>query len=491
MKRFPWIALLATVAACAAVKSKSSGTGSGGSGGSSGSGGTTFTGLAGVGGGSTGNGSCVNLQCKQTTCTGSGCQVPACTGDAKTTISGTVYDPAGKVPLYDVIVYVPNRAPDAIPEGVSCDKCAGTATGGPIASALTDAAGHFVLENAPVGSDIPLVIQVGKWRRQVTVTSVSACIDNPITDTNLTRLPRTKAEGHIPQMAITTGGSDALECLIRKIGIDDSEFTTDAGTGRVHMYVGGDVAAAKGEGAASFTPGLNGGAAFTPATTLWSSMDKLLKYDILLLSCEGSQYANVKMPLVGNIKAYADAGGRLFSDHLHFYWLRNGPLPWPMTAFYVSPGNAFPDPTTATVDATFPKGIALADWLVNVGGSTVRGQIDLYGAQQSVQGTVAPTQRWIYVPGAAPFTQYLSFNTPVEVAADAQCGRVVDTDIHVKAVPSNQNGKDDSDPSKPFPSACQSTILSPQEKALEFLFFDLSSCIIEDNRPPEPPPIVQ
>jgi hypothetical protein len=220
-------------------------------------------------------------------------------------------------------------------------------------------------------------------------------------------------------------------------------------------------------------------------------MDKLLKYDILLLSCEGSQYANVKMPLVGNIKAYADAGGRLFSDHLHFYWLRNGPLPWPMTAFYVSPGNAFTDPTTATVDATFPKGMALADWLVNVGGSTARGQIDLYGAQQSVQATVAPTQRWIYVPGTPAFTQYLTFNTPVEAVPDAQCGRVVDTDIHVKAVPSNQNGKDDSDPSKPFPSACLSTVLSAQEKALEFLFFDLSSCIIEDNRPPEPPPIVQ
>ena len=70
-------------------------------------------------------------------------------------MSGTIRDPAGKVPLYNVIVYVPNAALDPIPEGASCDRCSAQLSGKPIATALTDANGRFALENVPVGAEPP------------------------------------------------------------------------------------------------------------------------------------------------------------------------------------------------------------------------------------------------------------------------------------------------------------------------------------------------
>jgi hypothetical protein len=37
-------------------------------------------------------------------------------------------------------------------------------------------------------------------------------------------------------MAVVTGSADAMECVIRKVGVSDSEFTLPSGQGRVHLY---------------------------------------------------------------------------------------------------------------------------------------------------------------------------------------------------------------------------------------------------------------
>jgi hypothetical protein len=107
---------------------------------------------------------------------------------------------------------------------MSCNRCGTLASGHPIASALSDARGRFRIANVAVGKDVPLVMQVGKWRRQVMVPEVRACEDNRLTDAQATRLPRNRKEGDLPRVAVTTGICDPLSCTVAKLGVDPAEL---------------------------------------------------------------------------------------------------------------------------------------------------------------------------------------------------------------------------------------------------------------------------
>ncbi len=150
-----------------------------------------------------------------TACVGLRCQQKACDGGVVTTLTGKVFAPNGELALYNAIVYVPNAEVQPFVKGATCDTC-GSVTGEPIVSALTDATGKFELKNVPAGNDIPLVIQIGKWRRQVVIPEVKECTETELNDRELTRLPKNQTEGDMPQIALTTGQCDNVGCILPK-----------------------------------------------------------------------------------------------------------------------------------------------------------------------------------------------------------------------------------------------------------------------------------
>jgi hypothetical protein len=429
---------------------------------------------------------CQGLECDRTTCVVGDCTQKPCMAGVTTTLSGLVHEPAGLIPLYNVMVFVPNGEVAPFEPGVSCDRCDLTKEK-PVASALTDTLGKFTLENVPVGENVPLVIQIGRWRRQVAV-AVSACAENQIDDQDLTRLPRNQSEGDIPLIAITTGGADSMECLPFRLGIDPAEFTTEAGNGRIHLYSGHDNG--NGTATAAFDPALNGGATLTRSTVLWNDVKNLSRYDLVILSCEGATIEDEKPPAArAALFEYAEKGGRVFASHWHRIWFSDGPDPVPSVGTWSDRDNPA-DPSVGTINTSFPKGKALAKWLVNVGASTVNGELEIQEPRDNVQAVDgALATQWITVqndnyPQDPNAVQYLSFNAPVAAPDVEQCGRVVYTDLHVSATGADR-------PGDLFPTGCENRELSSQEKAVAFMLFDLSACLVPDEQEPTPPPVVE
>ena len=103
------------------------------------------------------------------------------------------------------------------------------------------------------------------------------------------------------------------------------------------------------------------------------------------------------------------------------------------------------------------------------------GQLQIAAPRHDLDLVIPPAQRWIYTD--APLTvQHFTFNTPVGQPEEKQCGRALYSDFHV-------NGIEFFAPPM-FPMECTDTPLTAQEKALEFMLFDLSSCVQPDSKPP-------
>lgn len=411
-----------------------------------------------------GNRGDVDADTGPTNCTGLECSVVQCEkmGKPPTTVSGTVFAPNGTLALYGANVYVPFVDPGPFAAGLECGKCQDQLPGGAIANAMSDTAGKFTLSGVPSGNDIPLFVTIGKWRRKTVIPQVLPCQDNPLPNT-ITSLPKNQTEGDIPKIAITTGQADAIECLLRRLGVADSEFTPDSGTGRIHLFAGNGATTL-----ANNTP-------LASTDTLWGDLNKMKSYDMMLFSCEGDWHPETKsQPMMDNLKTYADLGGRVFLEHYHGIWISgekdvptHAPAVWPAVAQCREDGQE--DGTGVIDQVNNPKGSAFAQWMTNVQGSTTPGSVPIESGRQSCTALdMTKAERWVYMKvNGITYPQNFQFTTPLEVAKDDRCGKVVFSDMHVAS----------GSLSEPFPSGCSAQAMSAQEKALAFMLFDIATCV--------------
>ncbi|MDP9002159.1 MAG: hypothetical protein M3O46_18865, partial [Myxococcota bacterium] len=415
-----------------------------------------------------------------------------CDGGAPTTITGTIFAGASPWtglppdPVPNVLVFVRNAPLQPFTPGASCRQCGADVSGAPLVSTYTDFDGTFTLTNVPAGTNIPLVIQLGRWRREFKLT-IPACATTPIGALNL---PRNQSEGNLPLTAISTGNVDPLECVLMKMGVDQAEFTPDSaagGTGRVQIYGGGPLQG----GASKHGPGATAGAGTRQEASLLDSPGgTFMAYDQLMLPCWGSPTPKTGAELA-NLITYSDSGGHFFATHYSYSWLfgngefnnvaqwnpdynNPGTVTWALNVSTIVP----PSPPAPHV-GTFAKWLNLTQSLSNFGATVpANPQVAITNPRHDANVVANGSVDWI--DGTDPvhnnaMLEHFTFNTPVGVAS--QCGHDIFSDFHVAGIANgpNTNGQ-------VFPAECTTTF-TPQEKILEFMIWDLASCV-----PPPPSP---
>jgi hypothetical protein len=454
--------------------------------------------------------------------------VPVCAGLCKdiptcstgtTTLSGTVVagtqapylGTSSPDPVPNVYVYIPNTTPSAFTDGPSCG-CAPvtgdpvTNASGTIISATTDYQGNFTLSGIPVPPSgvLPLVIQLGKWRRYFAVGStvnppfpVSACTSNAA---GIIHMPRSEAggvsgaagEGDIPLTAISTGNVDAMECVLLKMGVNQNEFvdpSAAAGAGRIQLFQGNGAII---DGATPAETKL------VPTTATTAELDD---YDQVIFPCWGEDPIG-SAPGTGNAKtaqqqanviSYANNGGRVFATHYSYSWLYNV-TPWSTTADWLGDVDDGADLEYNTGNgnianpSTFPDVTTFYQWMnaLATNGSTL-GVFAITNERNDFTTPAAGTELWVSLTGAAPeicetpgphgtcttyfptsFPVTYTFGTPYSSTTPGTCGRVIYSDFHV----TNSGGTDGT----AFPNECTTGEMIAQEKSLEYLIWDLASC---------------
>ena len=396
------------------------------------------------------------------TCRGRFCDVPKCAPGTTTEVVGKLYAGNGKDPIPGAAVFVPVENLPEFPPGLGCDLCNDTPPA--VTQAITNFDGSFRLRGTPAGK-FPLVARLGRFQRVVTMEAVP-CVENAAPkDPGATsiRLPKKNRElspqDYIPRIAVVSGDYDQIECVLKRIGIDELD-----------MYNGRTV-------------GTSNPPAMAELGTLLGDETKLLSYNILIVNCTDNQYQSLlATPQVKkNLEKFVRSGGRLYVTDWAYDVIEQVPEFAPYLCFEPQslPGPAMclmsPERATAADSRSFYGGQyrvldkEMVKWLEQLPGVINRNAqvaVDYSFVVVSKASDDPKTKTKVWVDG--PAAGY--GNRPQTVTFDYNaCGRV-----HFSTYNTEPDGVVSE--SARWPGNCKASF-SPQERLLEYLFFNIASCV--------------
>ncbi len=393
-------------------------------------------------------------------CVGLQCQVAQCDNGGDTVLTGRLFAPNGHDPVPGAFVYVPNLGLPEFPVGVACDLCGDIA--GAATSTQTAYDGTFTLGKVPAGDQIPVVFQLGRFRRVVNMTVAPCQTQSPPKDTGVdgVRLPKRDAEldgnDSVPKIALATGDWDQIECVLKRMGLEQFDLYDDRG------------------GAPPPTKGT--------LEQLLTDPAKLQGYNILVVNCTNNQFESVvgQAQVKKNLFDFVSKGGRLYATDWAYDIVDQIPQFTPYMCFQ-------PDNGVQAMCSMQPQspGVAdsvenydnqatildpqLAEWLTLFPGvinnqKQVPVLFSFVVVSDVASDTMSfPTKVWVEGPaksyGTKPMTVTFDYN---------QCGRVHYSTYNTEpngVVPDNER----------FPNCVLS--FSPQERILEYLVFEIATCI--------------
>ena len=388
---------------------------------------------------------------------------PGCPGQ-ESTINGAVLAPNQTDPVAGATVFIPSEVPELFPPTVQCEVCG--SLGGAEKWWVTTSAfnGRFSLTGVCPGHR-PLILQNGRFRRLVYV-DVPAGGTVELTAAQ-TRLPRKNQESNltdaVPRIAVATGDYDKMECVLRKIGLDDSA---------IDLYE---------DSTMKISP-----SKLPTFGALVNDVNKMKTYNIIFINCTDAAYEDelTKSSVRQNITDYIQSGGRFYVTDWSYAWIEQVEAFSPEIDFEPGPWGSTPEKKDAakigkdglTVQAAL-KDAQLQQWLSLFPGAVTNGTAliqHFLGGWVMMHAPGTDVKVWVEgqvssdpasgvnVNGVRPLTVTFNFKN---------CGKILFTSYHT------EGREDEGYVPQAFPAYCGTGTSSPQDHILEYLIYDIANCV--------------